>query len=247
MDTREVRAARFFAYPVLVAALATVPVVVLEQTNVGPGWKTVGDVLNWASWFVFAAEALVMLFLTRGRWARGHIIELALVVLTPPVLPAGLQSLRAVRLLRLLRLVRVPLLMRGLFSMNGVRFAAFLALLTVAGGGAAFEAAERSKQSVSFGDGLWWALSTITTVGYGDLSPKTDLGKLVASAVMIVGIGFIALLTGSIAQRFLEAEVAEAEVRTELAADDIATELVRIRKQLDRLEAALGPDSNSPA
>src|SRR2546430_2582630 len=166
------RARRIFAYPVLVAALATIPVVVIEQADVGGGWKALGRVLNWCSWLVFAAGGGVMLAVVqgRGRGARGDVIGFGLGFGPPPGGPAGMQSLRAVRLLRLLRLVRVPELMRGLFSMNGLRFAAFLALLTVVGGGAAFEAAERSKQSVSYGDGLWWAVTTITTVGYGDVT-----------------------------------------------------------------------------
>jgi voltage-gated potassium channel len=239
--TRAERAERTLAYPVLIAALATIPIIVIEQASVGSTWKTIGSVLNWCSWLIFAGEAAVMLALVsnRRRWAREHVIELALVVLTPPVLPAGLQSLRAVRLLRLLRLVRVPQLMRGLFSLTGLRFAAFLALLTVVAGGAAYEAAERKEQSVSYGDGVWWALTTITTVGYGDISPKTDLGRIVGGLVMVVGIGFIALLTGAVAQRFLRPDVTEAEEVSQLVAGDIAEQLVDLRAQLERIEAAL--------
>jgi voltage-gated potassium channel len=235
---------------VLVAALLTIPVVVIEEANVGSAWKTLAHALNWMSWLVFLAEALVLLALVpdRAKWARTHALELAIVILTPPILPAGLQSLRAVRLLRLLRLARVQQLMRGLFSMTGLRFAAFLALLTVIAGGAAFEAAERSKQSVTFADGLWWAMETITTVGYGDLTPKTTLGRIVGTIVMTVGIGFIVLLTGAVAERFLRAEVVEAEEATQLAASDIATELVRVRMQLERIEAAMAAQgaSSSP-
>jgi voltage-gated potassium channel len=175
----------------------------------------------------------------RRRWARGHLVELLLVVVTPPVLPAGLQSLRMVRLLRLVRLTRVPQLMRGLLSLDGLRFAAFVALLTVVAGGAAFEAAERGKQSVSFGDGLWWAMTTITTVGYGDVRPTTGLGRIVGAIVMIVGIGFIALLTGAIAQRFLTPDVVRAERESELAAVDVAARLADVSRRLDRIEAAL--------
>jgi voltage-gated potassium channel len=243
VSERARRAERLLGYPVLLAALASIPVVVLEQAGVGHEWKVVAAVLNWLSWFVFLAEAVVMLTVVGNRnrrhWIREHPIELALVVLTPPLLPPGLQSLRAVRLLRLLRLLRVPQLMRGLFSVTGLRFASFLALLTVLAGGAAFEAAEKGKQSVSFGDGVWWALVTITTVGYGDISPKTDLGRLVGGAVMVVGIGFIVLLTGAVAQRFLRPELSEVEQVEKVAADEIATELAQVRRQLERVEALL--------
>ena len=238
------RAQHVLSHAVLIAAVATIPVVVLEQTDVSQSWKTAGNVLNWCTWLVFASESFVMLVIVNGRrrWARQHIIEIAIVILTPPIFPAGLQSLRAVRMLRLLRLIRVPQLMRGLFSPTGVQFAAFLALLTVVGGGAAFEAAERSKQAVSFGDGLWWAMTTITTVGYGDISPKTGLGRVVGAVVMIVGIGFIALLTGSLAQRFVQVDAEHmGEQLGDLTAIDVevAAELGQLRKQLDRVEMLL--------
>jgi len=248
VNERAERVARFLAYPALVAALLTLPVIVLEQANVSPSWKTLGDVLNWGAWLVFLGESVVMLALVsvRRRWAREHLIDLARVVLTPPIVPPGLQSLRGVRLLRLLRLVRVPQLMRGLFSMTGLRFASFFALLTVVAGGTAFEAAESSKQSLSFGDGLWWALVTITTVGYGDISPKTDLGRVVGAIVMLVGIGFIALMTGALAQRFLTPQLEEAareeaeragEIETTEA--DVLTEVRQIRERLTLLEESL--------
>ena len=50
----------------------------------------------------------------------------------------------------------------------------------------------------SFSDGLWWALVTITTVGYGDITPMTSIGRLVASALMFLGLGLIASLTAVI-------------------------------------------------
>jgi hypothetical protein len=84
-----------------------------------------------------------------------------------------------------------------------VRYAAVLAALTAFGGGAAFAGAEKQ---VSTWDGFWWSVTTMTTVGYGDIYPHTTAGRLVAIFMMPVGIGFIALLTGAFAQRFLARE-----------------------------------------
>ena len=86
-------------------------------------------------------------------------------------------------------------------------------VLTAVGGGAGFSSVESDACSVEKGrstwDGVWWAVTTMTTVGYGDIAPETNYGRVIAIAVMLVGIGFIALLTGAFAQRFLAGEVRE--------------------------------------
>ena len=50
---------------------------------------------------------------------------------------------------------------------------------------------------------MWWAIVTVTTVGYGDIVPKTDAGRVIDIIVMLGGIGFLAVLTAAIAQRFI--------------------------------------------
>jgi voltage-gated potassium channel len=92
--------------------------------------------------------------------------------------------------------------MRGLFSLNGLRYVALIAFAIVVGGGTLFAAVE-PKQAPSTWDGLWWATETVTTVAYGDIYPETAAGRIVATVVMTTGVGFVALLTGAFAQRFL--------------------------------------------
>lgn len=239
VNARAQRAERLFAWPVIVAALLTIPVVVIEQSSAGQPWQSVAHALNWATWLVFLGEVVVMLSLVDNRigWLRQNSLEVALVALTPPVLPLGLQSLR---LLRLLRLVRLAQLAHRVFSVGGLRFAALLAMMTAAGGAAAFQAAERNTQSVSYADSLWWAVTTMTTVGYGDFAPKTGLGRFVAVAVMMIGIGFIALLTGAVAERFLRRDVRAVEAdlaEVEFLEAEIIAEIVGVRDRLTRLEA----------
>jgi voltage-gated potassium channel len=241
VEERSRRAERILEIPVIVAALLTIPVIAIEQSGLADPWDIIAVGLNWAIWLVFLIELVVMLALVpdRRRWLRENPLDLPLVILTPPILPPGLQSLRALRLLRLLRLLRVARIARRLFSLDGLRYASFLALLTLVGGAAAFQVAERTEQAVSFADSLWWAITTMTTVGYGDVLPKTELGRVIASAVMVVGIGFIALITGAVAERFLRPAVAEIDEELEADEVEIAFEIAEVRTRLDRLEALL--------
>jgi voltage-gated potassium channel len=251
VDERSERIAKRLELPVLVAALLVSPVIVIEQSNVSEGWKTLAGVLNWLIWLVFLAELLTLLTVVPNRWGwlRRHPLEVAIVVLTPPFLPATLQALRVFRLFRLLRLLRVAPLTRRLFSLEGVRYAAVLALLTALGGGAAFAAVER--RGLSTWDGLWWSVTTMTTVGYGDIRPYTDLGRVIAIAVMLVGIGFIAILTAAMAERFVvrdvQEEAAEVTQEVEEAEASVLRELHEITRRLNALESRLSRGSGRGA
>jgi voltage-gated potassium channel len=220
--------------PLLVAALLVIPAVVLDSGQHTAPWSTVGTVLNWATWFAFVAEVAIMLWVVDDRrgWIRSHPLEVAVTVLSPPILPGPLQSIRILRLLRLSRLLRTAKILRRLLTPAGVRDAGLLTLLVVLAGGIAFSEVERG-QHLSQWDGVWWAMSTITTVGYGDVTPVTTAVRLIAIALMVAGIGFVALLTAAIAHRFVAqgGEVASRE-------DEILEELRRLHERLDRAERA---------
>jgi voltage-gated potassium channel len=220
------------AVPLLVAALLTIPAIAIEQSDVGQPWDTIASVLNWVIWTAFLGEAILMLRLVddRWRWVREHPLEVAIVILTPPFLPASMQAARVFRLLRLLRLLRLGMLVRRFLSTEGIRDAAVLAAMTVLGGGAAYAAVEKG-QDLSAWDGVWWAIVTVTTVGYGDTFPHTDAGRIIAIVVMFVGIGFIAVLTAAAAERFLRVQ---REERSEL--EGVEQRLDEILTRLDAIE-----------
>ena len=56
----------------------------------------------------------------------------------------------------------------------------------------------------TFGDGIWWALVTVTTVGYGDITPLTTLGRFLASALMFIGLGLVATVTAIVSAKFVQ-------------------------------------------
>ena len=82
----------------------------------------------------------------------------------------------------------------------------------------------------SYSDGLWWALVTITTVGYGDITPLTSIGRLVASALMFLGLGLIASLTAVISVKFIQNFV---DHHTN---DDVLEKLVEMQKDIDEIK-----------
>jgi voltage-gated potassium channel len=241
VDERTQRIERRFEKPIVIAALLVIPVIVLERTGSGPPWTTIAIVANWLIWGLFLAEVVVMVKVVpdRRRWLREHPLEIAIVVLTPPFLPASLQALRVFRLLRLLRLIAVVRYARRLFTLNGLRYSALLALVTVLAGGAGFAAAE----DTDLWDGVWWAVATMTTVGYGDIYPTTDVGRALGIFTMLVGIGFLSLIIGAVSERFLSAdvkrEVDEVERDVETARAELVGELRAIRERLRELEDEL--------
>jgi voltage-gated potassium channel Kch len=90
----------------------------------------------------------------------------------------------------------------------------------------------------SLGSGLWWAVQTVTTVGYGDHVPTTVAGQLVAALVMLVGIGFLTVITAAITSTFVSRSRRE-QITPSAAANATAEQLRQIAGRLERIEAAL--------
>ena len=89
----------------------------------------------------------------------------------------------------------------------------------------------------SIGSGLWWAVQTVTTVGYGDHVPSTTAGQLVAALVMLVGIGFLTVVTAAITSTFVSRSRLESE--TSAADPPTAEQFRQIDRRLARIEAAV--------
>ena len=99
------------------------------------------------------------------------------------------------------------------------------------------------KDFPTFGTGVWWAIVTLGTVGYGDVVPHTPWGRVVGSLVIVVGVTFIAYLTATVTSAFVNAAEEEArqkERRREEASEAETRELLRgLKAQLDAIEARL--------
>jgi voltage-gated potassium channel len=198
--------------------------------------------VTWTAWAVFAVEYVTRVALApdRRRYVLRHLHDLAVIVL--PLL----------RPLRLLRLVTVigALNRRAGSSLRGrvvVYVAGGTTLLTVVAALAMLDA-ERDAPGANIttiGDALWWAVTTITTVGYGDRYPTTITGRGVAVGLMLAGIALLGVVTATLASWLVE------RVREENVADRAATAvqvqalMAEVRALRDDLRAP-APDDGSP-
>jgi voltage-gated potassium channel len=224
----------------LVVAALVIPSLLLDQPGVAEPWRGVGVALNWVIWAAFLFELVVMLAVTPKRWSylRHNPLDVVIVVLTPPFLASIFNGVRLLRLARVARLLRLKPLVAWLFRSGGLKYAALFTVLVVLAAAQAFSIEENTSYFIA----LYWAVTTVTTVGYGDKLPTTTEAEITAMIVMVVGIGFLAALAGSLANQFIEGreqEIAEAE-REVLSADEhLLARVEAIAEQLDDLRAAL--------
>ena len=149
----------------------------------------------------------------RTAYIKRNPLNLAVIVLSYPGLPAifGLVRLaRLARFLRLLRLVSVTAraieAMRIIFLRRGVVFVAGIAVFIIFARGTGLALLEPQTVKGGLGAGVWWAIVTASTVGYGDISPTTLVGRLIAVLLMLSGVGLMSTLAASITAYFLGAE-----------------------------------------
>jgi voltage-gated potassium channel len=152
----------------------------------------------------------------RLRYMRSFFAVIDLVAVLPALLGVlGAGDLRVLRLLRLLRMLKLTRhstvfsLLWAVFREEAQLIGAllFILSLTLTISGALGYMIENEEQPLLFNSipaGMWWAIETLTTVGYGDMVPVTALGKILGGLVSIVGIGTLALFSGTITVGFLD-------------------------------------------
>jgi voltage-gated potassium channel len=198
------------------------------------------SVVVWVSWLVFAADYGIRVALAqhRRRYVLRHLHDLAVI---------ALPLLRPLRLLRLITVISV-LNRRAGSSLRG-RVAVYVAggtALLVGVAALAMLDAERDSPDANvtgIGDALWWAITTVTTVGYGDRYPTTTEGRFIAVGLMVAGIALLGVVTASLASWLVD-RVREESGRDRAATvahvEALAAEVRALRQQL-RDTAAVSP------
>ncbi|MCJ1677505.1 potassium channel family protein [Streptomyces sp. APSN-46.1] len=200
---------------------------------------------EWVVWGAFAVDYLVRLALSDNRKAfvRTHWVDLAAVVL-PLVQP-----------LRLLRLVSTLLLVgRRARMAPQIRLTTYVAGAVVGllmFGSLAVLSVERDAPNgniKSLGDAVWWSFTTMTTVGYGDHSPTTGLGRVLAVGLMLSGIALLGVVTANIAAWFIARFERDDQVeRLQLAAvQELQAEVRALRAEVARLGCGGGGAAERP-
>jgi voltage-gated potassium channel len=187
-------------------------------------------VANVAIWALFAADYAIRLWLVadRRRYVRTHLPDLA-AALFP-----------ALRPLRLLRLFSIGHMLaqraRGGLAGEAAKLVSATTVLVVFVGGVAVLDVERNAPGANIttpADSFWWALTTMTTVGYGDHYPVTTAGRVIAGALMVIGIALLGLLTASIAAWFIR----QISQRDEENLEPVENRLARLEFKFDQLLA----------
>lgn len=241
--------------PMIVLALLIIPVVIVELEIVSTNAHMVSyaTMIDDGIWFAFLLEYLILvsLFDDKIAYTKRSWLNLLILLLSPPLIsPEGFaavrafRSFRAFRLFRALRSLRIVLAFkRGIKPIsevlvkNSLHYVTLITILLIFSAGMTFCWIEYGCISIQgIFQGVWWAITTVTTVGYGDLYPQSMWGRILAVVVMIIGIGFVAILTANIASYFVEKdENREKEARKD-ENQSLLEEVEEISKKIEDLQ-----------
>jgi len=211
-----------YAWPILQPDLAAGPLQACRVVTV-------------AAWLAFVLDYVVRVVLSRDRlgFVRRHLLDL-LVVALPVFRP--LQLLRLVTLLSVLNR-HAGASLRGRVAMYVATASGIVVLVAAL---AVLDAERRAPGARidGFGQALWWAVTTVTTVGYGDLYPVTATGRFVAVGLMLAGIALLGVVTASVASWLID-RVAEVEEESQAATrrdvQELSREIAALRQEVERL------------
>ncbi len=216
----DTRAGRAFDLALIGLIVASVGVVMLDSVaSVHARYSDLFNALEWGFTALFTVEYICRLACVRhpGRYARSAFGIIDLLALLPTylaILVPGLHALIDVRVLRLLRVFRILKLGAYVAEFGALGealmasrrkilvFMSFVMLVVVVMGTLMYVVEGPANGYTSIPVAVYWAITTMTTVGFGDITPKTDLGRMLASLMMLLGWGTLAVPTGIVSAEF---------------------------------------------
>ena len=159
------------------------------------------ETVQWVTWAIFALDLSIGVLKAsdKKKYLKTHPLE---------ILSVALPFLRPLRLLRVVSFGALAIQKIAVGKQLAITFKVFLFSILIAYIGAVqitiTERGVEGSNIKSFGDGLWWAVTTVTTVGYGDRFPTTSVGRVLAVGLMLVGISLMGVITASVAAWFVK-------------------------------------------
>lgn len=238
---RAQRVGRRFEVPMLMLATWILIQWYMEKRGlISAELAEISDVLIWI-FFIIETVALTSLVKDKLRHIRNNWINLVIILLGIPIIWGISTYAGALRSLRLLLMVAILMNVsetaRQILSRNHLGTTLLVAMGIIVIGGVMMAGIDPAISSI--GQGLWWAWVTVTTVGYGDVVPTSDAGKLFGAFLILLGIGMFSLLTASFSAFFISKEETANNLDRE-----ILVSLKQITQRLDKLETSIRQSNN---
>lgn len=210
---------KYIAYNLIMALLSvSVAIILVIQLNakLSYGMSRLLTGIDYIIWFIFVGDYFIRLYKSRNKkkFIKKNIIDLVSIIPFNTIFMV-FRALKILRVGKVTRIGEVAKVLRILtvsgrikrnfdefITTNNFNYTLGIALVIIIGGSVIMSIVEK----ISLGDAIWWSIVTVTTVGYGDISPQTPMGRVVATLLMIMGIGFISSLTSTLSTYFIKKE-----------------------------------------
>jgi voltage-gated potassium channel len=221
-DPRVDRWEAIFEKPMIGLSLIFLLVLLIPSVDhLDQHWLNTLHAVDIGIWIIFALDYFIKLAISTDRWSyiKSHILELAIV---------ALPAIRPLRLLRILPIIGF-FLKRTQQSLSSQLFKYFALAAVFVTTPIAFYMLEIERNAKgsnikTVGDALWWAITTLTTVGYGDRYPVTPTGRVLGAIVMLIAVSLVGIITASIASWLVKM-------------DEEQSDKVQLKQLMDRLDA----------
>lgn len=235
----------YYDTTIIILALISVALVLLGFAEMVDLDNPPYNIIDLLLWGVFVVDYGWRFFLSKGKWRFiiENIFDL-LAILPLNTIFTVFRLGRIFRLARLTKLLKLTRLLRivgltgklekkigKLLRTNGLLYIFYLNSFIVLVGSSILSVVEEK----SFSDSLWWALVTVTTVGYGDIVPVSLFGKWLAVLLMLVGIGTIGMLTSALTNFFVK-ENPDEQIKLDKLQDELSSQRILLEKQSEKIE-----------
>ena len=243
----------YYDTSIIILALISVVLVLLGFAEMIDLDNPPYSIIDLAIWGVFVIDYSWRFFITKRKWRfiLENIFDL-LAILPLNAIFTVFRLGRIFRLARLTKLLKLTRLLRvvgltgklekkvgKLLRTNGLLYIFYLNSFIVLVGSSILSVVEEK----SFSDSLWWALVTVTTVGYGDIVPTSIFGKWLAVLLMLIGIGTIGMLTSALTNFFVK-DNQDNQIQFEKLQDELSRQRLLLEKQYEKIEELHGMIQN---